>query len=355
MTPISRARERWISEEAQLGAIARLAFTRARRRPALTLALALGATAALVGWRAWKAPAYEARLTFSMTEGEVVEPGAGLRPPRSIAEYLSTVVLSRERLGRLMEKHGISRARRAHDPVSAIEDFRREDISIEVTRNYFVFDRRPGDPPRSAHLIVALTGSDPERTRALLHDIGQAIVDDQAEDRADLLAAERTTLEGRLAWAQARSRSLEQRIAVLSEEAGHADKGDAIVLRARVASLALEHQDALEQVLELERHRGRVEFVAAAEGKKLGVRLELVDESLLVRSRRLTPWEMAALAPLVFALALLLVAPVVGAFDDRVYAAEDLELRGLPLLGALSRFPGDDQGSYRARLADRSA
>ena len=65
---------------------------------------------------------------------------------------------------------------------------------------------------------------------------------------------------------------------------------------------------------------------------------------------RLTPRQLAYLGGFVLAIALLLTVPVLGAFDDRIYGPEDLSARGLPLFGALPRFPGDDAGSYRSRI-----
>ena len=63
----------------------------------------------------------------------------------------------------------------------------------------------------------------------------------------------------------------------------------------------------------------------------------------------LTPAELALLGAVVFLAGLLLFAPVVGAFDDRIHAPEDLPERGRELVGAFPRFPGDQAGSFRSR------
>ena len=47
-----------------------------------------------------------------------------------------------------------------------------------------------------------------------------------------------------------------------------------------------------------------------------------------------------------------LLVPVVGTFDDRIYAPRTAS-RGLPLFGAVPRFPGDEAGSYRERVLTR--
>jgi hypothetical protein len=59
-------------------------------------------------------------------------------------------------------------------------------------------------------------------------------------------------------------------------------------------------------------------------------------------------WCAGALA---FVVALLLSAVAVGAFDPLVYELEDVERLGLPALGALRGFDGDNAGALASRLA----
>jgi hypothetical protein len=116
-----------------------------------------------------------------------------------------------------------------------------------------------------------------------------------------------------------------------------------------IAVLTNEVPNAIGQVLTLQRRASETRFSAAAERAQLGLTFELFDERLAADPPILTVRQLIWRGAVVFAIALLLVAAVAGAFDDRVYGPADLAARGLPLFGALHRFPGDDAGSYRAR------
>jgi hypothetical protein len=338
----------WISDEGQVVAIARRALERGWRRPRRVFAVAALAAVAFVGIRLYRPPAYEARLHFHLAEGDVTDPTHAPRPPSAVREYVFNVALSRDRVERVMKKHRWSTRYLARDRVAAIDEFR-EDVNVEVERNYFVYERRPSDPPRSAVVTVSLVGADPDQTVATLRDIGDTIEEEQRTQRVERLANVRRLLEVEMGRAQERSRHLQASIARMQLEARRARGADAIDLRTRIAALQVEAKAALDEQLVLERRAGDVAFTEAAEGENLGLRLERVDESLVALTRRLSPLQLARGALAVFAVVALLAVPVLGAFDDRVYGPEDLAARGLPLLGGLERFRDDDGGSYRRR------
>ncbi len=346
------AHEPWISDESHMALAARRVFARAVRRPVHVLAIALLATGAYTANRALQAPIYEATLYFRLAEGDLTDPNNAPRPPRAIGEYIASVALSRNRVEQIMNKYHWSGAYLARDRVAAIDEFR-EDIKIDVSRNYFIYDRRQGDAPRSALVTIALSGSDAEQTRALLHEIGDAIVQEQIAQRSGRLAQARELLDAQLTLARARTSSLQATLGRLWLDLANVGGRGAIDIQVQIAALQAEAKGAIEQVLALERRTGDVALSAAAEGEQLGLNFELFDESLVASAPYLTSFQLARRVTLVFAIAMLLTLPVVGAFDDRVYAPEDLEGRGLPFFGALPRFLGDDAGSYRARLRSK--
>lgn len=338
----------WISDESRIAPVARRLLARAAHRWSLVLVMALLATGVIVAGRALRAPSYEATLFFRLGEGDLTEPRSTPRPPSSIREYISSVALSRSQLQGVMDKYHISRARLARDPVGAVDDFR-EDIRLEVSRNYFLYDRQAGDAPRSALVAISLSGSDAERTRAILREIGDAIVRDQETQRGLRLQQARQHLGAQLELARERARMLQGRIERLWPGAAHAKAHEASGSWAEIAALQAEASAAVEQVLSLERRAADVAFTVAAERKKLGLNFELFDESLVATAPRLSLFHLALRAALVFPIALLLTMAVVGAFDDRIYGPEDLAARALPVFGALPAFPGDDASSYGAR------
>jgi len=342
------APEPWISDESRMAPVARRLLARALHRRSLVLALALVASGAWAARRATAMPSYEATIYFRLAEGDLTDLKNAPRPPRAVREYIENVALSRGRLEGIMRKYHLSGAYLARDRVGAIDAFR-EDIRVEVSRNYFIYDRQPGDAPRSALVTISLPGADAERTRAILGEIGDAILQDQAEHRGDRLAHARELLGTELALARERAQSLHRRIDGLWLDASRASDRAAIGIRAQIAALQVEASGAEEQVRTLERRRADVAFTAAAEGEQLGLNFELFDQSLVATAPPLAPFQLALRAVLVLVVALALTAPLVGAFDDRIYGPEDLAEQGVPVLGVLPGFPGDDVGSYRAR------
>lgn len=344
----SQSPDAWIGEEWRLARAARGAFARARRRP-LRLALAASlVTGALVTARALKPPSYEATLYFRLSEGDFSQPGVTPRPPRDIRQHIANVALSRHQIEQLMRKYRMSTAWLARDPAAAVEDFR-DDLAIEVSRNYFLFDRGRNEAPRTAQVTVSLTGSDPEDTQAMLREIGAAVLRGQADQRGARMAQIRALLELELSQLRARTLSLQGQIEQLSLQALKAVPQSAVPIRARIAGLELEARSAIEQALALERRLGDLSFSGAAEEEQLGFHFQLFDERLVTYAPRLGSGELALRAAITFLVALLLLAPLLGAFDDRIYAPSDLADVGPGLVGAFPRFPGDQAGSFQAR------
>jgi hypothetical protein len=340
----------WISDEPRLSSVARLVFARAlhRRVPVLLVALLLTGGATALRWL--KRPTYEATLYFRLEEGELGDARHGIRPPRDIRQHIANVALSRTQLEQIMRKYHWSEGWLARDRAAAIEDFR-EGIEISVERNYFIYPRNPGEDPRSAEVRITLSGSDDDQVRATLRDIGDAILADQAAQSGGRLREARELFRAQIEHARARTRTLQEAMARLALEASAADERTAIAARSRLAVLQAEAKGALEQEVALQKRAAAVAFNAAKEEEQLGLKFELVDEQVTTFAPGLTALELALRAAAIFAALLVLTAIVAGALDDRIYAPQDLAAWGLPLFGALTRFPGDDAGSYRERAS----
>lgn len=346
--PHAGSPEAWIAEERELLRVARRAVVRSARRPFLVLGIALAVTAGSTVLRALKDPMYEATVHFRIDEGDLTDPSNVPRPPGDIREQVSSVALSRHRLEQIMRKYRRSVSWLEVNREAAIEDFR-EDIGIAVTRDYFIYGRNPGDPPRSALLSLSLQGTDPEETMAMLREIGDAVLQAQAGQRKAHLLQTRDALAAQLEAARRRSRDLQRDAGRLWIQAMRADASRSPQIEAQIAALEVESQSALEQVLALERRFAAIEFSTAAEENQLGLSFARFDESLVALSPKLGLRQLAQRAVLVLLLSLLLTGTVVGSLDGRVYTAEDLAVRGLPCLGELPAFPGDDAGSHRTR------
>lgn len=351
MSPLAHmSDDTWIADEPGLASVARLVLARAWHHRARILLVVILVTSTATVLRALKKPTHEATLYFRLVEGDISSNvGEQPRPPADIQQHIANVALSRRQLEPIMRKYHWSEAWLRRDPAAATDEFR-SSIEISVERNYFIYPRNRGDEPRSAEVRISLAGPDEEQVRAILREIGDAILRDQAEQRGGRLREVREMIRMQLEHARARTRSLQDAISRLTLEAARADERAAVGLRARIAVLAAEAHGAIEHELALGRQAAAVAFNAATEQEQLGMRFELVDERVAIFAPPLKPIQLMFRATLIFAATLLVTAVVVGAFDDRVYAPDDLAAWRLPLFGTLPRFPGDEAGSYRSRM-----
>jgi hypothetical protein len=231
----------------------------------------------------------------------------------------------------------------------------REDIDIGVSRNYFIFDRRPDDEPRSASISIAFPSADRDQARAVVHELGQAILDVQARQRNDRLNAERTLIDAELTRAQAHVRDVQTELDRLVLESADA-KGTAYVTnQAEVANAHERLKSALDNAHELETRDARLDLAADVEDQRLGLAFQLVDEDVVVLSPALRTGQIIRLALSLFLCAGAVLLIVVGGWGRRVDTSDDLTAAGLPVLGRVERFPGDDVGSYRTRIGKRPA
>lgn len=340
----------WIDDEPTLREVTARVLSHARHRWPRVVAAAVIATTLLVGYRAVKKPIYVATLVFELQEGDLAQTNDPAHVPLDIRQHIAAVALSRDQLQKLMRKHGVSIAWLDRDPVSAVEEFR-ERIEVEVTRNYFLFDRRRNDEARSARVSVSLLGGDPDTTVALLREMGDAIVADQLTERAERLRQARDHFSAELARARARTDALRQSIERLSVDLPGAAEDGAIAVAARLAALQAEARVSIDQTVAIEQRAADLAFGADAEARRLGVSLALLDEDVTVLARRLTLAQLAKLALVVLSGALLVAAVVIGAYDDRLYAPADVAASELAVFGALPAFPGDDAFSFRTRAS----
>jgi hypothetical protein len=319
----------------------------------LTVTAAAVLTTLIVGARLRRPPVYFATATFRMAEGDLHDPNNVPRPSPAIREWISDVALNRERLLTLMKKHAMLSALRERDPAAAVSSLR-EDISVWVIRNYFLLDRPGAGEPRTAEIMVSYRDLDREFARALVHDIANTIVENQAAARRTRVAAAQRVAEREAQRARERLRSLEEKRAAAIERADGRDRLPSSVLQ-EIALSQREVELALARVAEIRRRAADLTFASAAESRRLWLDIKLVDESIYTLRKPLDAGALVLFASTVFATLLVVCAATVGAFDRRVYEAADVVAAGLPLLGAVPRTGSEGPGSYhwRRRRASR--
>lgn len=273
------------------------------------LAVCLLAAAAL-GLTVWRSHEYAPRFLMRVVE-EDRDPSSMPRPRAELADYVRQVVFTSEPLFELIRRHGLYPTLMRKNPRAALDSFR-EDISVDVYRNYFVEERAPGARPRSARLAVSFRSKDPALALSVTRELGALIVEherrvrrEQAEQAAALAAHTRDLAERALTERNAEILEKQARL----REAKEPDPREQVELVGLLGSLgALERQAGT-----AERRAASLGLGAAFERRGLGLRFELIDDAALSsgRERQRLDWALAGCA---FALGLPLVTMAVGAF-----------------------------------------
>jgi hypothetical protein len=325
---------------------------RAVRRPIATLSIAIVLTTAVVAVRARKQPRYEATLVLAITEGgEDITKKDAPRPPAQLKAYMSDVALSSARLTKVIEEQHLYPSLFRRDPKKAVESMR-EDLDVQVYNNYFLLERAPDDPPRSARIALSYAAGSQHVAQTVVHALGQLVVEEEATSRQEATArAARAAADGVEA---ARNELYDRRASMSRMELSlvHASPDDATTLRVQLAEEDNSMRAAQTRLDEATREENELELRARLEARDLGLRFQVAEEELEVTGLPLGKKKLALLILAVFTFALPLAAMFVGAFDARVRDLDDVRRLGLTGLGHVPSFKGDRVGALADRARD---
>ena len=313
---------------------------RAGRRPLLTLAVALLASAILLGLQLRRPPTFSARAELLMRENALASARQKLSRD-DLRSFVENVAFTSAHLGEIMDRHGLFVTEAKRSPVLGLAEMRKK-IEVEILQDYFADYRLERSPLRSVRIAVTFTADTPEQAMLVAGDLGRLVA------RAKLgQHAERAQHEARLAEAavnqvlaeveQTRSQlvALEASLAaapVSAAPAAPADRVKAVFLRASLTQLE-------RRLSELQQQQTAVDLAAAAEEKQAGTRVHLAGldaPGIGVRDDGKWLWRKASISVVAgLALALLLV----GAFNPRLYDADDIRRAGGLAMGTLHRIP----------------
>jgi hypothetical protein len=323
-------------------------FRRARRRPVRVILAALLLAGAATALRAQKPHSFEARVVLRVTEGDIVTGAKTPRPARRLREHVLDVAFSGPRLLEVIRKHDLYPRTMAKDWSRALETMR-EDIEVDVWRNYFVEERTSEDPARSARIAISFTGSSPDLAEAVVGELAALIIDDAQRARAAgaRLAADRAAADvadARMELATRRSEIVSARFALMN-----ATPAEAALLRVRIQDTERTLPKIEERLAQLMPKATAAALTAAVEEAHKGLTFEAIDAPRAARPRASRPLGLAIFGGIVFLLLLPLSALWFGAFDPRIYDAGDIERLGLSVLGGLPRFSDDNLGALATR------
>jgi hypothetical protein len=209
------------------------------------------------------------------------------------------------------------------------------------------------DAPRSARIAISYTDADPERGFEIVHQIADVMTAAQ-NDHIIKLADQLSEDAGRaLAEARAQASDLELQVAEAAVALARAERS------ADPAQFAAMRMHTVELQRKLYRENERVAGLisradadlATAEVIRSGhaISLGIVEEVKPFDDGPPPLYFQIILGTMFFFVVLPTVSLFVGAFDTRVHDREDVERLGLPVLGHVPPFPGDDVGSLRRR------
>jgi hypothetical protein len=201
------------------------------------------------------------------------------------------------------------------NPRAALDSFR-EDIDVEVYRNYFVEQRTDKEPPRSARVSIQYKSKDPDLALAVTRDLGALVVEHERKVRRDqsVRAADEATK-----MASGLTRTLEERRRiVLQAQRAIASSNEVDPERAvELVSLSGSLEPLELRVAEAQRRKIALDLSAAYEKNGAGMFFEVVDDGALPESSRHRTRRYVGLAIIAFGMGFPLVALGVGAFSSK--------------------------------------
>lgn len=285
----------------------------------VTLVLAAGITAN----RARKPRTYVGRVTLLVTESTLDE-RSRMRVPRHLRSFVMLTMLSRRRLAEVVEENKLWTTL-GTDMATRITKLR-EGIEVDVEGNYFLWEREPGGPPRTARVVIEFSAPVESVAAAVSRDLGRVVMDEMTFQRGEMLAEAARDSE-------AAAKELREIL-----DAKHTALARAQVLaltdasyQLRVTALAGEIDQLNGRLEQVDHLRTEVGMLSLAENTGAGLYVRPVLEQVRGRGGS-TPGSLATTFGILSALLLPLVALFLGVFDRRLHAAWDMTRMRLPLV-----------------------
>src|SRR5262249_8289417 len=134
--------------------------------------------------QAWRKPrVYASRIAFRVSENELDVDSAPKTNGR-LREYVWQVAFSNTNLLRIIKEEKLYPSLFVRDPSLPVEEMR-DDLEVEVWRNYFGQRRTAEEPTLSARLAVTYRGRDREKVFAVVQRLGRLIVEQEQSARVE--------------------------------------------------------------------------------------------------------------------------------------------------------------------------
>jgi hypothetical protein len=326
---------------------------RTRVRPIPVILLATALTVFITHKIATKPVIVEAEVVLALTEGAL----AAHRTPAPVDQlraYVTQVLLPDKRLLELIEKYNLYPLRKKAGPEFALDGLRGQ-FAVQIWRNTFVNYDEDDNARRSARIGITVRDIDPDRATDLAHDLASIVIETASnlrQDSADAMSQQVAMMR------RATDEEIDKVVADISSKKAAIDQAVrrgqndlAGILRIDLAALEAQQRDREARLARIVASPEALASEVAAAG--LDMSLSVVDESRPERPTH-SGLVLVMVAAVIGTGALVGSALVLGAFDSRVHEADDVVRLGLPVLGHVPGFSGDNVGSMRTRSAVRA-
>lgn len=330
-------RRRWEDAEPDLVGVideVKRLVRRARRRKLLVVLTTLIMAGLLTLREYRKQRTYPATVLLSATEAEDPEL-ASVNNGTRLQDYVWYAVFTDANLLALADKHRFRPDLMKKNPRQLLESFR-DDLDVDVFKNEFAHERFPGSPPRSARVAIEMKMPDPEAAVAITRDLGDLVIERDAENRKERYDMAREVAMGAVSVADSEVLRLRRELDRAESEYATASSARLGELRVTIEKLDRAIVAAEARLREADQDRRHLELGSNADTGNMTLRWERVDWG--VAKPRVNQHVVLVRTGLLGFLGLLpLVALFVGAFDPRVYDDRDVSRLGLRPLGLVRR------------------
>lgn len=346
--------DHWYESEqpTRAGLVAELQRIRRRTqiRPIPVLVLAALVTAGITHKMATKPVMVEAEVVIALTEGVMASHSTGM-PVDQLRGYVTQVLMPDKRLLEVVEKYNLFPLRKKAGPQYALESFH-DMFAVQIWKNSFAYyDDEDANAARSARIGISVRDTDPDRAVDVAHDLAAVVIETAAsgrQQRAESITSQVAMLRKAVSEELEKTEDdIARKQAAITQAR---NRGDNVLAGLRIDLAALKqeqrrHEAHLERIAKSTDVQAR-DIVAAG----LDMSLAVVDEKRPERPTH-SGLILVMIAAVIGTFSLLSAALVLGAFDSRVHDADDVIRLGLPVLGHVPGFAGDNVGSMRTRSA----
>ena len=390
-------RDDWISAESSILEILVRELQRFKERmkmhpvPVLLLAAILSAGAVFNFTR--KPPIYTARIILRISEGALSEYRGSLMPRRELQNYIYSFSLTDQLLlSEIIEKHNLFQEEMELKGASLAIAELRDGLSLDVFYNFFHYNQNYERTPRSLRLAVEYMHQDPEFAYQLALLLAEMVIRVESQKRLDEVRFASDNAHAILRAARADHAERERQLATLSDtlkrhgklvdgppgaragpiegapaarpSANASPSGDApadpadpdspaavALAEVEYETLSARHRQA-ELALEfLQGDVERIDFARRIEEEKMGLVFEYAGQVRPIAIPPPGPVMLGLMGLICFCIFVPVCAIGIGTINSRVQNLEDVSRLGLPVIGHVPAFKGDNKGSLKHRGA----